>query len=185
MSDGPHRSLPLPPHWKHLAERAATPAYSPTDVEEALPIALKKDFLREAPLSEVTRILRGDKQGSLFQQAQTDQLETLRDAHPGSVPAGTLIDCALGALSDGLRGDEAAQTAITQALQAHARSRSRQIVEHYHPAGRNNPDPSQRLRDARGHLSYTQIASELMSDGPSMRDLRLTKRSGVDEGPPL
>lgn len=175
----------MPPHWKHLAERAATPAYASADVEEALLFALKKDFLREAPLFEVTQILRGDRQGSLFQQAKADQLEMLCDAHPGSVPAGTLIDCAIDAFSNGLRGEEAVQTAIAQALEAQARTRSRQIVEHYHRAGRNSPDPSDRLRAARGQLSYTQIASELMCDRPSVRDLRLTKRAGVDEGPPL
>lgn len=185
MSDGPHRSLPMPSYWKPVAERAATPVYVPADVEEALSLALKKDFLREAPVSEVALILRGDGQGYLFPEAQADQLEALRDAQPGSVAAGSLIDCALQALSDGPRGDEAAQSAVTHALQAHARSRSRQIVEHYHRVGRNSPDPSDRLHAARDRLSYTQVASELLSDKREVREPRLTKRSGVDEGPPL
>lgn len=48
MSDGPHRSLPMRKHWKDLAERADKAAYSATDVAEALPVALQKEF-REAP----------------------------------------------------------------------------------------------------------------------------------------
>lgn len=185
MSDGPHRSLPMRRHWKHLAERAATPAYAREDVEEALPLALKKDFLSEAPLFEVAEILRGGKQGSLFPQACAEQLETIRDAHPGSVPACTLLDCAIQAVANGRRGEDALLTAIEQALKAHARSGCRQIEEHFHREGRHAVALCDRLRATRERTSYAELASELISDGPSAHNLRLTKHSGVDEGPPL
>jgi hypothetical protein len=53
MSDGPHRSLPMRRHWKDLAERAAKAAFSPDQVCEALPLALKCDIL-EAPIEAMS-----------------------------------------------------------------------------------------------------------------------------------
>ncbi len=58
MSDGPHRSLPLRPHWKTLARRAAKAAHSPDEVAEALPFALKRELL-QAPLNQIREVLNG------------------------------------------------------------------------------------------------------------------------------
>lgn len=185
MSDGPHRSLPLPRHWKRFARCASSPAFSSSEVVEALSIALKRDFLEEVPVSKVYQILSGDGQRYLFPEAQADQLEALRDAHPGSVLAETLIDCALDALAKGLQGHHAAHSATAQALEAQARNRDRQIIEHHHRSGGGSPDPSDRLRSARSQLSYSQVATELVSSRATARDLRPTKHSGIDEGPPL
>ena len=55
MSDGPHRSLDMPPSWKKLAERADNKAYVPEEVSEALPEALKQDWHAEVPASVTSR----------------------------------------------------------------------------------------------------------------------------------
>ena len=43
MSDGPHRSLPMRPGWKRLAQRADNANFTPAQVHEALLPALSED----------------------------------------------------------------------------------------------------------------------------------------------
>jgi hypothetical protein len=101
MSDGPHRSLPMRPHWRHLAQRAAQGAFPPDQVCEALPYALKRDIL-EAPIKGVRDIMSGD---SLLPELRVEQLEALRESCRGSAPANLLIDCAVDAVRNGLTWD--------------------------------------------------------------------------------
>lgn len=186
MSDGPHRSLPMRRQWRDLAERAATPAYSTAQVAEAFPVALKRDF-REAPLSQVRDILGGSAQTSLFKEDRAARLETARQACRGSAAGNTLIDCAIEANAQGLTGDAAFRSALENAMDAHARAGCHQIEEHWR---RKEPESTanvrERLREARAACAHDAIAAELMSGEPSKSgDLKLPKRTGVDEGPPL
>ena len=56
MSDGPHRSLPMRPAWKKLAERADKAAFSAEEVRDALPAALAEDWRKEIPDSIVWKV---------------------------------------------------------------------------------------------------------------------------------
>lgn len=186
MSDGPHRSLPMRRQWRDLAERAATPAYSAEQVAEAFPLALKRDF-REAPLSQVRDILGGSAQTSLFKEDRAAQLEGARQACRGSAAGNTLIDCAIEANAQGLTGDAAFRSALENAIDAYARGGCHQIEEHWR---RKEPESTanvrERLREARTACGHDAVASELMGGEPAgSRDLKLPKRTGVDEGPPL
>lgn len=183
MSDGPHRTLPMRRPWRDLAERAATPAYSPDEVNAALPLALRDEF-REAPLAEVADILRGERQGSLFREERSHQLNALRASYPGSVVATTLIECALEAVADGLQGESALHIAVTNALKAHGRTGGRQIEEHYQRNRSHGNELRDRLLRARKHCRYDALASELLSEGQA-GDVRPHRRSGIDEGPQL
>jgi hypothetical protein len=101
MSDGPHRSLPMRRHWKDFAERSAKAAFSPDQVSEALPHALKKEIL-EAPIKEIRDIMGGD---SLFPEMRIQCLDALRQAYRGSAAATHVIDCAVEATARGLLGE--------------------------------------------------------------------------------
>lgn len=185
MSDGPHRSLPMRRHWRDLAERAATPAFTAEQVAEAFPVALKNEF-REAPLAQIRDILGGGAQSSLFKEDRAAKIETARRACAGSAAGNTLIDCALEANADGLTGDRAMRTALENALDALARAGCHQIEEHYR---RKEPQSTANVRNrldaARGQCARSEIASELMSDdgGGASGKVRLRKRTGIDEGP--
>jgi hypothetical protein len=174
-------------HWKHLAERAATPAFTAEQVAEAFPVALKNEF-REAPLGQIRDILGGSAQSSLFKEDRAAQLEGARRACPGSAAGNTLIDCALEANANGLTGDAAMRTAVENALDSLARAGCRQIEEHYQREERQSTaNVRDRLNAARSQCAHSEIASELMSDDGGGADLkaRLRKRTGLDEGPPL
>jgi hypothetical protein len=185
MSDGPYKSLPMRRHWRALAERAATPAYTPDQVAESFPIALKNEF-REAPLAQIRNIL-GGPQDSLFQEDPVIQLEAVRRSYRGSAVANTLIDCTLEAYAEGLTGDTAVKAALENALDEYARAGCLQIEEHYR---REEPQSTMNVRDrlkvARIQCPHSEIASELMSgDAGARGKARLQKRTGLDEGPSL
>ncbi len=186
MSDGPHKSLPKRRHWINLAERAATPAYSPREVAEAGVIAVKTE-MREAPLEEVRRIFLGGPQGSLFKEDCYSQLEEARKACRGSAAGTALIDCAQEAHANGLTGEDAYEAAVRNACDAVMRNESYCIEEHYRREDVSSVDDVRaRLAAARHELSSGELADALSPDAHTGGgDLRLTKKTGVDEGPPL
>jgi hypothetical protein len=185
MSDGPHRSLPMRRHWKDLAQRAAQSAFSPDQVCEALPYALKRDIL-EAPIKGVRDIMSGD---SLFPEMRVEQLEELRESCRGSAPANLLIDCAVEAIRNGLIRDAGTEAALQNALQDTTRSALRGIEEHYgrEASSRGSEYVRDRLDAARQQLDCNALARELLSSEqpPAQRSVSLPRRTGIDEGPTL
>lgn len=185
MSDGPHRSLPMRRHWKDLAERAAKAAFSPNQVAEGIPHALKKDILA-APIDEIRDIIEG---GTLFPDMTVERLELLRHDRYGSAPAHHLIDCAIEAVAAGMSGESATETALRNALEGAMRDHIRGIEEHYQreASSRSAGFVRVRLDAARQQVDCGGLARELLSLNklPSQRSVTLRRKSGIDEGPPL
>jgi hypothetical protein len=183
MSDGPHKSLPMRRHWKKLAERAETPAYSLGDVTEALSFALKKDFQKSLVL-QIQEILSGGDQILLFNDHCKDQLEAVRRDCRGSAADNLLIDCAIEAVTEGLTGHPASRSALENALDAYALGASRQIEEHYlRKEPRSTANIRDRLKAARAQCSNTVLASEMLSIKPaSSNGYGLPKHTSIDEG---
>lgn len=185
MSDGPHRSLPMRPHWKDLAQRAAKSVFSPEQVCEAMPYALKRDIL-EAPIITIREIMND---GSLFPELRVERLEKLQQSLRGSAPANLVIDCAIEAVRRGLNGDTGAETALRNACEDTARNALRGIEEHYlrEAGSRSSGYVRERLDAARQKVDCGVLARELLSANkpPSRRSVTLPRHSDVDEGPPL
>src|ERR1700761_8587580 len=129
MSDGPHRTLPLRRHWKDTAERAAKPVHSMAEVCEALTFALKRDILG-APIENMRDVLDSRKP-DLFSTRTVEQLEDLRSKFRGSAAANVLIECAIEADQNGLRGHVAVKSALQNSLEDIMRSTFRGMNEHY------------------------------------------------------
>ena len=185
MSDGPVKSSEMPKHWRDLKDRASNIAYSLDQVSEALVQAVKMDF-KDAPLSEVRSILGGGEQGSLSLEDRVGQLDELSQSNRGSVVTGTLIDCLNEVIANSLQGESACEEALQNALKTHSQNRFHQIEEHYYREGSSSElNIRKRLHDAEAGCSYAKLASELMFDTPSKGNLRLSKRTGIDEGPLL
>lgn len=187
MSDGPHRTLPMRRHWRELAERAAKAAFSPEEVCEALPHALKRDFLGEARVLEALRgVLGGGDQAGLFQDERARELEALRRVNPGSTVANTLIDCALEAAASGQSGEDAVRSTIANALDEHTRATFRAVEEHYQRDGSAHSAAyvRGRLDDARRRGDFQSLAGEIATPG-QRPERNLPKRGDVDDGPEL
>jgi hypothetical protein len=184
MSDGPHKSLPMRRHWKDLAERSAKAAFSPDQVAEALPHALKKEIL-SAPIKDIRDIMGGD---TLFPELRIERLDALRQAHR-SAAATHVIDCAIAAAASGLTGEAGTHAALQNALQDTTRNGVRGIEEHYQREAnsRSAGYVRTRLEAASQQLDCGALAREILASGtpPSPRSVTLPHQSGVDEGPPL
>lgn len=185
MSDGPHRSLPLRPHWRTLARRAAKAAHSPAEVGEALPVALKREILG-APIKAIRAIMGAD---TLFPSLRVEQLEALRRKHPGSAPANLAIDCAVAAVASGVTGAAGTHMALSAAFADTMHSALRSIEEHYQreASPRSSSYVRQRLDAARHDVDCGALAREVLTGEtpPRRNTVNLPARSGVDEGPPL
>lgn len=187
MSDGPHRSLPLGKHWKNLAERADKAAYSASDVSEALPVALRREF-RDAPFKQLKAALGVGDQAGLFVAERPEQLDALRYACAGSAAGNALIDCAKEALADGLTGESACQRAAENALEECVRANFRSIEEHYYrqaPA-HNARYVRGRMEEARHGCDFSSLAGNLLEgSGKRGSSGRLIRHEGIDAGPEL
>ncbi|MDF1600934.1 hypothetical protein PZ895_14320 [Mesorhizobium sp. YIM 152430] len=185
MSDGPHRSLNMRPHWKLSAQRAANLAHTAEEVCEAMTFALKKDIL-EAPIAAVREIMNSD---TLFTDMRLDQLEALRARSPRSAATNTLIDCAVEAAATGIKGEAGTAAAVAAALEEIARPAMRGIDEHYQreAGARASRSVRARLDEAHNKLDCAGIARELLSPArpPSRRSIRTPRRTGLGEGPRL
>jgi hypothetical protein len=186
MSDGPHKSLPMRRPWRDLSERAAKAAFSPDQVGEALPRALKREFT-DAPIKAVRDILGGGPQSSLFPSERLQQLEALRSSTYGSAAANSLIDCAIDVVREGRTGEAATTAAIANALDEQTRSAFRSVEEHYQrkAGSRDATFVRNRLNAAREGCDYGSLAAELASDSSPRAGRALPKKSDVDEGPAL
>lgn len=185
MSDGPHRSLNMRPHWKTAAQWAANLAHTADEVCAALAYALKKDILG-APIAAVRDIMNSD---TLFPDMCIEQLEILRSRHPRSAAANTLIDCAIEAAAGGVTGDAGTASAVSGAMEDIARAQGRGIDEHYQreAGAQASRTVRTRLDEALVKLDCNGIASEILTSAhpPSRREVELPRQTGIDKGPPL
>ncbi len=185
MSDGPHFSLNMRPHWKLSAQRAANLAHGADEVCDALTHAVKKDLL-EAPIAAVRDVLGSD---TLFPDMRIEQLEGLRERHPRSSATNALIDCAVEATARGLTGDAGTLSAVTAALEDIVRPAMRGIDEHYQreAGAQASRTVRSRLDNAFAKLDCPGIAREILAPArpPSRRSITLPRQTGIDEGPRL
>jgi hypothetical protein len=80
MSDGPHRSLPMRPGWKRVAECGDKDAFEGEEISNAIVSALQRDCRTETIEGRIDGIYRAfcDQEASLFKDQITPRLESLR-----------------------------------------------------------------------------------------------------------
>lgn len=181
MSDGPHRSLPMRPWWKRLAERADKCAFSLDEVAEALVPALEAECRKEmAP--DFLDGLRGAVTGpslfgpiglfsgidgvtaSGFERRVLDHVAVLSPAETADV------DCIQRALENAIRGE-------TQRY-------FRQIEEHYLRKSSSNRARRERdrLDEALDRTNIRTVAEKLLKRGGPTGTTRVSIKSGLDDG---
>ena len=190
MSDGPHRSLPLKPHWKTVAERASRDAWSAEDVTEALSRAAEND-LPDVPVRALGRILGADPEASLFAadpDATIAELDGARAGCRGSAIANAAIDGAIQAVQQGEMGEAAFERALEYALHRDFSNHSRSIEEHYQrQAGdRSARHMRDRLAEAGSRCDFTETARRYArAEAQMLRAPALERRTGLDDGPAM
>lgn len=184
MSDGPHKSLPLPRRWQDLAERGANPAFSLTEVSEAMLVATHKEF-GGLPIEKLRNAMQGGDQIGLFNDAAESELDSLRVVCPGNATWNALIDCCIDEIRHGGTGTEAFHAACEAAVDLKLRAVSRQIEEHYlrKESSRSAFSMRQRLSGSRNALDAASITAEICNSADrSSKNARIIKRGGLDDG---
>jgi hypothetical protein len=188
MSDGPHKSLPMRNGWRKLAERAANTNFEPTEISEAIPLAVKDDWNAEdcdQTVRELRIILEHDRQGSLFGQEREDRIDALKDVSAAGFPLRRmLIESITQAAEDGQDAENAVQAGVERTLAERIVRGALQIEEHYL---RRGDEAARTIRDRIGqgvaNISLKSLADQLMNPGVSSPPAN--KRDGINDGPPL
>ena len=186
MSDGPYRSLPMSPKWKRAAERAYLPSFSKPEISEALQLALERDCRAELSaglVRRVTGLIMGPDDPGLFRDLPTADLNALHRECSSTMEHG-LVNNAIDALHDGLRGDAALQHAAEASVSDRMHAGSRQIEEHMH---RNTSDhwaraTRSRLAEAHHGVDVSGIARMLLRAPNAPARTNAVVYAGVDDG---
>jgi hypothetical protein len=190
MSDGPDKTLKMTNGWRAFAKAVAKDAYVAVEVCQLLAQALAEDERREAALGLLDALKQefGDgRQGSFFPDQRTNRLEALRRLGTGVALNNTIVNCAIEVAAEGLGGPGAVREAVKRALLERAQSGARQVETHYQNEAPESEQVNVRRRStgAIAETDFDGLARRLLGGEPGPRKLRIQKRTGIEEGPPL
>ncbi len=187
MSDGPHRSLPMKPKWRSIAERAWNRNFDVAEITTAMGPAIISDCRDEtAPgFFDGLRSICEEQENLLIKDNVRERFEALRPE------AGTGIGRRI--LDNVIRLSEQEEVSVKTAIAAieragveHVVKHSRQIEEH---AQRETSEYRSRhmrprLEEAAAKAPLTSVAKQLLKiEKPPSRSS--AKRKGLEEGPKL
>lgn len=185
MSDGPHRSLPMPPRWRRVAERCANMAFSAEEIANALIPALQQDCQSEVSteLIDGIRNVFDDQAASLFKEDARPRLEALREV-AGCGMGRTLLDNLMELSPSGAAELDDFARAMTAALEDRAARSSRQIEEHYY---RKSTAPKavntrQRLDQSIAASPLQTLARQILKLDGSAPVRQAIRMQGLDDG---
>lgn len=188
MSDGPYRSLPMPPRWKQAAKRAYLSSFSTPEISEALQQALERDCRAELSIGlvrRVTALIIGPDAPGLFYDLPTAELNALHRECSSTMEHG-LVSNAIDALQDGLRGQAALQSAAEASVSDRILAGSRQIEEHIHREASDHQARAtrSRLQGAYAGVKMSSIARMLLRAPDAPVRTTTVVYSGLDDGVP-
>jgi hypothetical protein len=188
MSDGPYKSLPMPPAWKRVAKRAANPTFAPGEICEALLPALERDWRDEVPpelVQGIDHVLGGPR--PLFKDENIQQLESLRPITSAHGFGQDVLDCAIQLAIDGEGGPKTVEAAVANALAVRASRGAHQVEEHYLRSSQAPRAQDVRARIDEGIRSapLTDLARQLLNRDSRPVPRNATKQQGLDNGVPL
>jgi hypothetical protein len=186
MSDGPHRSLPMRPGWKKVAEYADNEAFASKDVCDAIVAAVERDWRKDISpgvIGCIQEVLGG---ATLLSEDSLRALEDLRPSVAGCVMGNTLLEYVAYAVSDGKSGDSALQEAVTRTLTDCLARCARQVEEHYlrKSSAATTKNVRSRIEEGIRKAPLEAVTSRLL-DPESPPALRVAKHDGLDDGVPL
>lgn len=190
MSDGPHRSLPMKPKWRSVAERAYNRAFGLDEICTAMMPALASDCHDEIPTRFIDS-LRGiceQQESLLFKDDIRAQLEALRPA-AGSGMARHVLENVVRLSKQEEVTVITAMKAIERACTDRLAKSNRQMEEHTlrkSTVSRAN-DLRNRLEQATANAKdqVAGLARQLLKLDNNRPARSTSKRDGLDEGPSI
>ncbi len=183
MSDGPHRSLPMRPGWKKVAEYADNENFAREQVRDAVEAAVEQDWRKDvsrALISSIREVLGGT---TLFSEDTHRSIEDLRQTVSGSAMGNALLDHLACAISGGMTGDAALREAVVNTSIDQSARCARQVEEHYLRKSTvdNTQDVRHRIEEAIQCTGFFSLADGIIE--PVSRHVpAVQKEDGVDDG---
>ncbi|MEJ7776840.1 MAG: hypothetical protein WKF52_05540 [Sphingomicrobium sp.] len=132
MSDGPYKSLPMKPRWRHASKCAYKEAFSLDEIVESVTRASHADWraeVRQALIASVSAVVAPLGQQALFPDQAMSDLAALRRGCASPLEA-SFVSNAIDAVASGRMGGDAVQFAAAEALSDRLLCNYRQVEEH-------------------------------------------------------
>jgi hypothetical protein len=187
MSDGPHKSLPMKPKWRSVAERAYNPAFGIDEISTAMLPALAGDCHDEMSprFVESLRSLCEHHETTLPHiNDLSERVENLRREAGNGMGRRVLEHVERFAAKEGVTINTAVNAIECAGAERLAKS-NRQIEEHTLRNG-NVPranDVRSRLEQATATTALTSLARQVLRLEDTGTARSSAKRDGLDEGP--
>lgn len=172
MSDGPYKSLPMKPRWRHAAKCVYKEAFSQYEIVESVTRASHADWraeVRQALVASVTGIVAPVGQQALFADQVLSDLAVLRGGCKSPLEA-SFVRNVTDAVATGRTGGDAVQFAAEEALSDRLLCNYRQVEEHV------------RRDDSIRNAEFVRVRFEAAHD---QIDLRALARAALRTGEPL
>jgi hypothetical protein len=190
MSDGPHKSLPMPNGWRKLAERGANTNFGADEIGAAVPDAIGDDWVEQGcdrAVRELRHILTDNRQGSLFGQEHEDRIEALKDVSArGSPFQRIIIESCIQASESDPDPATAMRVGVEAGIAQWLLRRSLQVEEHYLRGGDAGASTIRaRIAEGIAKAPPASLADHFLNSKGSTALPRSVKRDGLDDGPGL
>lgn len=188
MSDGPHRSLPMKPKWRSVAERAYNGAYGLDEISTAMMPAVARDCQDEMSPRFIDR-LRGvceQQEALLFKDDIPAQMDALRREAGNGIGRRVLENVVRLSKQEEVNVLTAVK-AVERAIAERLAKANRQIEEHTlreSSTARAN-DVRARLEQATAKTQLTGLARQVLKLENGRPARASAKRDGLDEGPKI
>ena len=183
MSDGPHRSLPMRPAWRRVAERGDNCAFTPEEISRALAPALEQDCRDDMSPNFLSGVRHVVEEPSLFKDDVAARLEALRPQAGSGIGRAVLENVSLLSAEE-TNGFTVVQEALKAALVDRANRGARQVEEHHLRAA-----SAPRANDVRGRLDegiactdFDVIVARVLNVDPKQQPRTPLKQKGLDDG---
>lgn len=189
MSDGPYKSLPMKPRWRHAAKCAYKEAFSQDEIVESVIRASHADWraeVRHALVTSVSAVVAPLGQQALFADQILADLTTLRGGCASPLEA-SFVRNAIDAVATGRIGADAVQFAAEEALSDRLLCNYRQVEEHVRrdDSIRNAELVRNRFESAHGRIDLAGLARAALKTGEPLARRTRAQFSDLDAGVPL
>jgi hypothetical protein len=188
MSDGPHRSLPMPKAWKEFARKGDKEVYGADEVRDAALYALSRDFANEvsgALLRALRNIFDGVGNTLLMRDVALRALDDARRLAAGSVFGSAAVGWCEEYVQAGAFGRDNFHEALGCAIQERGYAGQKQVQEHYlrQSSVRRADGVASRIGDAIDSLNPRDVGRSFSGDAERTKAPRRQKE--IDQGVPM
>ena len=189
MSDGPYKSLPMKPRWRHAAKCAYKEAFSHGEIVESVTRASHADWraeVRQALVTSLTAVVAPLGQQALFADQVLSDLAALRRGCASPLEA-SFVRSAIDAVAAGRSGGNAVQFAAEEALSDRLLCNYRQVEEHVRrdDSVRNAEFVRNRFEVAHRQIDLSGLARAALRMGESLTRHTRARFTDLDAGVPL